>query len=70
MPFWLIIMCFDSDGLKNWWKDASNEYWWKYTNFSSKKVYKHKVFIYVWGIYSTGHEFGVFKILPKYHLYS
>ncbi len=32
--------------------------------------YKHNISIYVWGIYFAGHEFGVFTILPKYHLYS
>jgi hypothetical protein len=31
---------------------------------------KHNISIYVWGIYFAGHEFGVFTILPKYHLYS
>ncbi len=32
--------------------------------------YKYKIFIHVKGIYSTRHKFGVFVILPKYHLYS
>jgi hypothetical protein len=32
--------------------------------------YKHNNSIHVWSIYSSGHKFGVFAILPKYHLYS
>jgi hypothetical protein len=38
--------------------------------FLQENNYKHNIFIDVWGIYSMGHKFGVFAILPKYHLYS
>jgi hypothetical protein len=40
------------------------------TIFLQKNNYKHNIFIHVWGIYFVGHKFGVFAILPKYHLYS
>jgi hypothetical protein len=39
-------------------------------NFLQENNYKHNIFIHVWGIYLVGHKFGVFVILPKYHLYS
>jgi hypothetical protein len=32
--------------------------------------YKHNISTHVQGIYFVGHKFGVFTILPKYHLYS
>ncbi len=37
-----------------------------------KNNLKHNISIYIYikGIYSQGHEFGVFTILPKCHLYS
>jgi hypothetical protein len=38
--------------------------------FLQENNYKHNIFIDVWGIYLVGHKFGVFVILPKYHLYS
>jgi hypothetical protein len=34
------------------------------------KKYKHNISIHIWSIYSKGHKFGVYTILPKYHLYS
>jgi len=35
------------------------------TSFVFQKItYKHNIFIHVWDIYSMGHKFGVFTMLP------
>jgi hypothetical protein len=62
------------DGPKNWWKDAFNGYWWKYTGLRQYFVHsiasqtndsKHNISIHVWCVYFAKHEFGVFTILPN-----
>jgi hypothetical protein len=38
--------------------------------YLQENIYKHNFSIHLWGIYFVKQKFGVFTILPKYHLYS
>jgi hypothetical protein len=39
------------DGPKNWWKDASNGYWWKYNNFSLKQIILNITIPYMYEVF-------------------